>query len=157
MVEIHNGILAACTKNAQLKKQVAQDTTQTNINHPLVTTAQATARLTLQERLAAVTKGKQNPSASSSEVTSIAIPPPLPQRKPKYDNDNDALLIQQAFDQVGSLEDIISGRIPEEEQKEEETEAVFNCCKGIQSNISLKIPQVADASHLGKYQLQVEI
>jgi hypothetical protein len=150
MVEIHNGILAACTKNAQLKK-VAQDTTTaitTNVNNPLVTKAQATARLTLQERLAAVTKGKnskQNLSASSSEVT----PPPLPQRR-KAETDNDALLIQQAFDQVGSLEDILSGRIPKEEQTEEGTMAVFDRCKEIQTKISLRIPEIADASHLGK-------
>lgn len=160
MVDIHNGILAACTKNAQLKK-VTQDIGDINNHkHPMVTTAQATARLTLQERLAAVTKGKNNKqgmSASSSEVSLTGIPPPLPPRKENNtsnDNKNDAALIQQAFDQVGSLEDILSGRIPEEEQKEDQTMIVFTHCKEIQSKISLRIPDVEDASHLGRKTLK---
>lgn len=145
MVEIHNGILAACTKNAQSKKNkvVAQEEKADN---PMVTTAQATARMTLQERLAAVTKGKPKHSASTSSLEINANQPPaLPKRRPE---NKDSLLIQQAFDDVAALEDLISGR--QEERDKSDTLAVADRCREEHSKICLRIPEVSGPSHLGK-------
>lgn len=146
MVEIHNGILAACTKNAQSKKSKAEVPQEEKSDNPMVTTAQATARLTLQERLAAVTKGKlkHSLSTSSSEVN-INQPPALPKRRPE---NKDSLLIQQAFDDVAALEDLMSGRL--EEKGKSDTLAVADRCREEHSKICLRIPEVADSSHLGK-------
>ncbi|KAK4517589.1 uncharacterized protein ATC70_000929 [Mucor velutinosus] len=144
MVEIHNGILAACTKNAQSKKNRAEVAQEEKSDNPMVTTAQATARLTLQERLAAVTKGKSkhNVSASSSEVN-LNQPPTLPKRRTE---NKDSLLIQQAFDDVAALEDLMSGRL--EEKDKSDTLAVADRCREEHANICLRIPEVADPSHL---------
>jgi len=146
MVEIHNGILAACTKNAQSKKSKAEVPQEEKSDNPMVTTAQATARLTLQERLAAVTKGKlkHSLSTSSSEIN-INQPPALPKRRPE---NKDSLLIQQAFDDVAALEDLMSGRL--EEKDKSDTLAVADRCREEHSKICLRIPEVADSSHLGK-------
>ncbi|KAI8048317.1 uncharacterized protein B0P05DRAFT_564433 [Gilbertella persicaria] len=76
MVSIHNDILSKCTKNAQTRKS---DKSVRSDNPIYATTAQATARLTLKERLAAVTGAK----------------------KPIHD---DAALIQQALEHITSLE-----------------------------------------------------
>ncbi|GAN08442.1 hypothetical protein MAM1_0205d07954 [Mucor ambiguus] len=144
MVEIHNGILAACTKNAQSKKnkiEVAQDEKSDN---SLVTTAQATARLTLEERLAAVTKGKPKHSLSTSSLEVNANQPPaLPKRRTE---NKDSLLIQQAFDDVAALEDFMSGRL--EEKDKSDTLAVVERCREEHAKICLRIPEVADPSHL---------
>lgn len=139
MVEIHNGILATCTRNAQSRKDDSQQ-----ILNPLVTTAQTTARLTLQERLAAVTKGKvnKNTSASSSEVTLGYIPTETKQQQTNID---DSILIRQAFDCVGSLEDILSNR-----DKDLSSSSIFDSCKKVQADICAKIPLVSDPSNLGK-------
>lgn len=145
MVEIHNGILAACTKNAQSKKNkvVAQEEKSDN---PMVTTAQATARLTLQERLAAVTKGKPKHSAPTSSLEINANQPPaLPKRRPE---NKDSLLIQQAFDDVAALEDLLSGR--QEEKDKSDTLAVADRCREEHSKICFRIPEVSNPSHLGK-------
>lgn len=57
MIQIHHDMLAICTRNAQQTKK-ATVTTENEPKNNLVSTTQATARLTLQERLEAVTKGK---------------------------------------------------------------------------------------------------
>lgn len=147
MVEIHNGILAACTKNAQSKKSKTEVAQKEQSDNPMVTTAQATARLTLQERLAAVTKGKpkHSISTSSSEVN-INQPPALPKRRTE---NKDSLLIQQAFDDVAALEDVMSGRL--EEKDKSDTLAAADRCKEEHAKICLRIPEVTDPSHLGKY------
>ncbi|CEP06994.1 hypothetical protein [Parasitella parasitica] len=141
MVEIHNGILAACTKNAQSKKNeivALQD-------NPMATTAQATVRLTLEERLAAVTKGKpkHSTSAPSTALINSSQPPALPRRRSE---NNDSLLIQQAFDDVAVLEDLISGR--QEEKDGVDNLAVADRCREEHSKICLRIPEVSNASHL---------
>ncbi|KAF1807740.1 hypothetical protein V8B55DRAFT_1468399 [Mucor lusitanicus] len=144
MVEIHNGILAACTKNAQSKKSKTEVAQKEQSDNPMVTTAQATARLTLQERLAAVTKGKpkHSISTSSSEVN-INQPPALPKRRTE---NKDSLLIQQAFDDVAALEDVMSGRL--EEKDKSDTLAAADRCKEEHAKICLRIPEVTDPSHL---------
>ncbi|CAO3633687.1 unnamed protein product [Mucor fragilis] len=144
MVEIHNGILAACTKNAQSKKNKAEVAQEEKSDNPMVTTTQATARLTLEERLAAVTKGKpkHSVSVSSSEVN-VNQPPALPKRRTE---NKDSLLIQQAFDDVAALEDFMSGRL--EEKDKADTLAVADRCREEHAKICLRIPEVADPSHL---------
>lgn len=136
MVEIHNGILATCTRNAQSKTQEPQQSP----NH-VVTTAQATARLTLQERLAAVTKGRGNTptlEASSSEVTLTQMPSETKSQQAAVD---DSVLIQQAFDCVESLEDVLNN-------KNASSNDTIDNCKKIQSDICSRIPVVTDQSQL---------
>ncbi|KAG2229426.1 hypothetical protein INT48_004937 [Thamnidium elegans] len=136
MVEIHNGILATCTRNAQSKKQEPQQLP----NH-VITTAQATARLTLQERLAAVTKGRGNTptlEASSSEVTLTQMPL---ETKPQQAVVDDSVLIQQAFDCVESLEDVLNN-------KNNNSNDTINNCKKIQSDICSRIPVITDQPQL---------
>lgn len=139
MVEIHNGILATCNRNAQSKKQDSQQT-----SNPPVTTAQTTARLTLQERLAAVTKGKayKNISASSSEVTLSYTPTETKQQQANID---DSILIRNALDCVGTLEDVLSDK-----DRNISSSNVFDSCKKVQADISARIPLVSDPSNLGK-------
>ncbi|GAA5805982.1 hypothetical protein HPULCUR_011509 [Helicostylum pulchrum] len=136
MVEIHNGILATCTRNAQSKKQEPQQSP----NH-VITTTQATARLTLQERLAAVTKGRGNTptlEASSSEVTLTQMPS---ETKSQQEVVDDSVLIQQAFDCVESLEDVLNN-------KNANSNDTIDNCKKIQSEICSRIPVITDQSQL---------
>lgn len=161
MVEIHNGILATCTRNAQLLKDKATtETKDTSISsdnesitqqeNPLISTTQATARLTLQERLAAVTKGKalnnKTMSASSSEVTACTTqttelqPPKEPKRKVHV-----AELIQQAFDTVGLLEDALASK-----EENNSPSSLLDDCKRVQAKICARIPSITDPSQLGK-------
>lgn len=141
MVEIHNGILAICSRNAQSRKDDPQQT-----SNPSVTTAQTTARLTLQERLAAVTKGRvnKNISASSSEVTLTYTP--IEAKQLQTNIDGDSLLIQRAFDCVGSLEDALSIN-----NRDISTSSILDNCKSVQEKISARIPLVSNPSNLGKW------
>lgn len=146
MIEIHNGIIAACTRNAQSKKSI--DIVANDVDHLKISTAQKTARLTLEERLAAVTKGK------NSRLTVPSLPPRTPvakiEEKPHPKDEDNALLIQQAFDKVSLLEDFISGRILKQDQNEATLIDSFKLCKQLHSTICSRIPQVVDPSQLGK-------
>ena len=127
MVQVHNDILATCTRNATRSKT---NPTPPHVSNPPVTTAtQATARLTLQERLAAATRGSK------------------PVEKPKKQNPmnpEDALLIQQAFECVGLLEDMMDSK----DGTSEKADGVFQYSKQVQSNICQRIPSVSDTSQL---------
>lgn len=57
MLQIHHDMLAICTRNSQEAKEKSDVINDTK--NSLITTTQATARLTLQERLEAVTKGQK--------------------------------------------------------------------------------------------------
>lgn len=139
MVEIHNGILATCTRNAQFKKQETKQY-RSLPSVTTTTTAQTTARLSLQERLAAVTKGKRStptPEVSSSEVTLNQSPVTETTKEEQIDF---SVLIQQAFDCVETLE---TGVTPNDQN-------FITHCKNIQSEICYRIPAITDQSQLGK-------
>lgn len=142
MIDIHNGIIAACTRNAQSKNSKV-----TPVDHSFVTTAQKTARLTLEERLAAVTKGKNNRPTPPKPVP-VVVENKQPQTTEQ--NDENAILIQQAFDKVSALEDVITGRIPKQDQDESNIKESFEQCKQLHSTICSRIPDVTDPSQLGK-------
>ncbi|KAI9470092.1 MAG: hypothetical protein EXX96DRAFT_391106 [Benjaminiella poitrasii] len=153
MVEIHNGILASCTKNAQLRKsnhstetttaqQQQQQQQQPSVSQDS-SVATTTARLTLQERLAAAvtvnkntTKNAPIPTKEETIVSQLAV-------HERPETNSDALLIQQAFDDVGLLENSNS------EQDQTELNSIYDKCKKTQSDVCSRIPEVADASHLG--------
>lgn len=97
MIRIQSDIVAKCTTNARSPMPTANDSdkqsVQANgtrsINGDARVTASTTARLTLQERLAAVTRGKStSPSTSSSAHAAASksnpskqsTPPPKPAR-----------------------------------------------------------------------------
>ncbi|KAI7905584.1 uncharacterized protein BX663DRAFT_500230 [Cokeromyces recurvatus] len=130
MVEIHNGLLVTCTRNAQMKKNrnnsiEIQPSESLDNNNNL-------ARLTLEERLAAaVTKNTTN--KEDVRMSQLVV----------KENTDDTLLIQQALDDVGLLEDI-------EEQKDKTTfNNIYNKCKKTHSSILQRIPEVTNPSHLG--------
>lgn len=146
MVGIHNRILETCTRNAQNKTKPAPPTTTHDGSNPLVTTTQATARLTLQERLAAVTQGKSNSnkviSASSSEVT---LGKNSIESKKASINEDDAILTQQAFDCVGSLEDLL---LVYDNTDPSEANRIISHSRQIQAVIRERIPFISDSSQL---------
>lgn len=93
MAKVQSDIMAACTHNAQasatpprgadMRRTGSQSSMDPNT---VVSTTQATARLTLQERLAAVTGGKSTASSirsSNASIDSVRIHEPEPQPKPK--------------------------------------------------------------------------
>lgn len=96
MIRIQSDIVAKCTTNARSPmptandsgKQTVQANGTRNVNGDARVTASTTARLTLQERLAAVTRGKStSPSTSSSahaasksNTSKQSTPPPKPTR-----------------------------------------------------------------------------
>lgn len=145
MVGIHNKILETCTRNAQNKTKTPPPTTLDSSN-PLVTTTQATARLTLQERLAAVTQGKSSNkviSASSSEVT---LSKSSIESKKNTINEDDAILTQQAFDCVGSLEDLL---LVHDNTDSSAANGIISHSRQVQAIICNRIPSISDPSQLG--------
>jgi hypothetical protein len=118
MIKVQNEIAGLCTKNAQASDENTSQTPSlrsVDTTHTSVTTTQATARLTLQERLEAVTKGKNSRSNSIRSInsqenmrstTSFTPPPPpppsRPARRPKLRTNFDA-----EIGQVELLEDML--------------------------------------------------
>lgn len=102
MIKVQNEMAGLCTKNAQASDEISSQTPSlrsVETTHTSVTTTQATARLTLQERLEAVTKGKNSRSNSIRSInsqenmrstTSPAPPPPRPARRSKLQTNFDA-------------------------------------------------------------------
>lgn len=131
MVEIHNGIVAACTRNAQSK-----DATTVTRNAPTLIT---TSRLSLQERLAAVTKGKSiRPTVSTSSSFSK-------QQQKQHTDDRYASLIQQSLDGLSALEDCLK-----DIELTSRYDGVYNNCRKLHSTICSKIPEISDSTQLGK-------
>lgn len=118
MVKVQNEITAICTRNTQHNdKQIRRNSSlSSNDSHSVITTTQATARLSLQERLAAVTKGKNSRPASLRSVDSTDnLRSSLPSTPTIQESRRNKLpTIQTNFDteisQVGLLEDMLRSK-----------------------------------------------
>ncbi|KAG1448379.1 hypothetical protein G6F56_008959 [Rhizopus delemar] len=84
MLQIHHDMLAICTRNSQEAKEKL-DTEKDEPKNSLITTTQATARLTLQERLEAVTKGQKTEDDSKLIEEALDILEQI--SKSEYDED----------------------------------------------------------------------
>ncbi|KAI8883628.1 RNI-like protein [Backusella circina FSU 941] len=97
MTELYKGIVNACTKNAATSKEAAAINKPLTSTPPAHTTAHTTARLTLQERLAAVTRGKNirptltSPTSSEISLDSVILKQPVENvdNKPKKEEEED--------------------------------------------------------------------
>jgi hypothetical protein len=88
MTELYKGIVNTCTKNAATSKEAAAINKPLTSTPPTHTTAHTTARLTLQERLAAVTRGKNiRPTLTSPTSSEISL---------------DSAILKQPLDTVGN-------------------------------------------------------
>ena len=125
MAKIQGDIVAKCTKNGQstqedLEKKdqksssVGRGGSQNSLDpNAMVTTAQSTARLSLQERLAAVTRGKVSGSTTNKSSTpaenvkaaALQTPNSQTQKKPVV---VDAEMVTTATSQVSLFEDMLA-------------------------------------------------
>ncbi|KAI8884811.1 RNI-like protein [Backusella circina FSU 941] len=167
MVDIHNDILATCTNNALIAKN-NEDTNKTPIiqNNNNSSIAHTTARLSLQERLAAVvSKGKMinmpqqerplspsspspaehRPSAPEPQEPQVQIPPSRKKKKSKpisaYVVESDENVIQKSLELVALLEEAVS-------MDKRDHHDDFDKCKQIQEIVCQRIPLVEDSDHL---------
>ncbi|KAI9249774.1 hypothetical protein BDA99DRAFT_523622 [Phascolomyces articulosus] len=187
MAKIQGDIVARCTKNAQnpappvhpQKKQVQEQHTvrhmgsQSSLDpNAMVTTAQATARLSLQERLAAVTRGKVSSGAINNKPTTPAediktkatsSPPPKPSRQPLSQQQKkksvvvDADMIITATSQINLFEDMLSAEISQRDDVVDSVQPaedvilqVYGQCRKSQTEISGHIPRVTDDDELAQ-------
>ncbi|KAI8984707.1 hypothetical protein BDF20DRAFT_861298 [Mycotypha africana] len=173
MVDVHNGIIAACTRNALKKKETEEqeqrpslpprsDSDSSHSKKSLNLTAHATARLSLAERLAAVTKNASNRrslSRTSSEnsldkftmTRPIGCDSTLKTAGKPSDNGSNASedisrLIQEALDDLGHLECALNS---EKQVHDDDLDTIANRCKMRHNMICLEIPSVTDAVQLG--------
>ncbi|KAG0179884.1 hypothetical protein DFQ28_002070 [Apophysomyces sp. BC1034] len=110
MAKIQSDIATSCTRNAKLAALRSDDTTESAVSqsasdpNTMITTAQATARLTLQERLAAVTRVKVGSIRSSSaSINSAKMEDPEPNTV-----SGDTSLTDEAVSQVSLFEEMLS-------------------------------------------------
>ncbi|KAL0081645.1 hypothetical protein F4703DRAFT_1918157 [Phycomyces blakesleeanus] len=159
LAKIQSDIAAYCTRNAQ-------STTSPNTQHQQrsairrtpsqnalsITTTQATARLSLQERLAAVT---QNASPRSSSPSKSSIRTAEPVESPKRSPDQD--LLDNATGQITVFEEMLSAESHNREVTKENNPAnntiiqLYRQCQASQDAVSLKIPRIADPAVVGIY------
>lgn len=136
MTEIHNEIIAACTRNAQSKNNNSNSTITTQN----VLRAEKTARLSLQERLAAVTKGKNvRPTISTSSSFSSSTSTHQQKQQRQRNVEDHTGLIQQALDSVSHLENT----------SEQDTD-LYQRSKQLSSMICTKIPLIESPTQLGE-------
>ncbi|KAI9488702.1 hypothetical protein BDB00DRAFT_877172 [Zychaea mexicana] len=186
MARTQGDIVARCTKNAQnvsssneqqqrgqeqdQRKEVQRTGSQSSLDpNAMVTTAQSTARLTLQERLAAVTRGKSSPAVNSNntikptlaENAKATTPPPQQQQQQQQQKKKsivvDAEMVTTATTQVSLFEDMLKA---EASQRDEVMDAVqppgdvirqvYGQCRKSQTVISAHIPKVTDDDELAQ-------
>lgn len=139
MIRIQSDIVAKCTTNARSPppttsdsdKQLVQPTNTRKINGDARVTASTTARLTLQERLAAVTRGKSTSPSTSNSTTHAAVssntskqstPPPKPARPaaakstPVKKKDIDADTITTATHQIELFEEMLTAEASQRDE-----------------------------------------
>lgn len=111
MAKIQRDIVAACTRNAQARASPGSPSMQRTSSSSSLdpnttkTTTQATARLTLQERLAAVTRGKST-SPSLRSPSSISERP----KSPEHNTQRvlvDAKVLESVSNQIGLFEEML--------------------------------------------------
>ncbi|KAF7731236.1 hypothetical protein EC973_000652 [Apophysomyces ossiformis] len=156
MASIQSDIAASCTRNAMLaasKTEQEAGSTETRSatdSNAMVTTAQATAHLTLQERLAAVTRSKVGSIRSSSASIESAK---LPESEPRPASGEDSL-IDEATIQVELLEEMLSA---ESKLQEDTVELLppgdaimqlYQQCQESHTAISLLIPGLTSTDKL---------
>ncbi|KAI8374743.1 uncharacterized protein BYT42DRAFT_417999 [Radiomyces spectabilis] len=156
MGRTQSDIVATCTRNAQHASQnsVADTTKPTltrsssqNSHDPLnqITTAQATARLTLQERLAAVTRSQIARSPSIRSTTSSSENKWL-KSQPQA--------VEIATRQVGLLEEMLAAETGRRRESNELLPAsdimtqLYQQCRDTQTEHQLKIPNITDTAEL---------
>ncbi|KAI7860994.1 hypothetical protein BDC45DRAFT_552330 [Circinella umbellata] len=196
MAKIQGDIVARCTKNAQnpqptpaeKQKQEEQQERQRirrmgsrNSLDPnaMATTAQATARLSLQERLAAVTRGKVSLTTGSTIIKSQPIenvktntspppPSPSPPQKPLRQQQQqssstkkqivvDAEMIVTTTSQIGLFEDLLNSETSQRDDVIDTVQSpgdvilqVYGKCKKAQTEMSGYIPKVTDDDELAQ-------
>ncbi|CAO3626929.1 unnamed protein product [Cunninghamella echinulata] len=168
MVKIQNEIIALCTRNTQHNDQhlIRNPSINSNDSHSVITTTQATARLSLQERLAAVTKGTSSKPGSLKSVDSNdnlrSSPTPTPPQPPirEYRSRNSSrMIVQTNFEsetsQVGLLEDMLHSEVQIIQIKnninptpnEVIMQVYFQCRKAL-SSLNNSIPHLMDSDQL---------
>ncbi|KAI9308874.1 hypothetical protein BJ944DRAFT_259477 [Cunninghamella echinulata] len=173
MVKIQNEIIALCTRNTQHNDQnlIRNPSINSNDSHSVITTTQATARLSLQERLAAVTKGTSSKPGSLKSVdsndnlrsppTPTQTPPQPPTRelRSSINSNNNRMTIQTNFEsetsQVGLLEDMLHSEVQIIQTKnninptpnEVIMQVYFQCRKAL-SSLNNSIPHLMDSDQL---------
>jgi hypothetical protein len=164
MVDIHNDILATCTNNALIAKNNEDNNKTPTIQNNNSSIAHTTARLSLQERLAAVvSKGKvvktpqqerplspsplpaeHRPSAPEPQGPQVQIPSRKKKGKPisAYVVESDENVIQKSLELVTLLEQDIATKMDNHDNLDK--------CKQIQEIVCQRIPLVENSDHLGK-------
>ncbi|KAI9027501.1 hypothetical protein CLU79DRAFT_580888 [Phycomyces nitens] len=168
LAKIQSDIAAYCTRNAQSttstdpEQQQKQQQQRSAIrrtpsqNALSITTTQATARLSLQERLAAVTQ-RASPRSSSPSNSSIRTAEPVdpPKRSPDQD------LMDNATGQVTVFEEMLSAEAHRREVTNDKSPPsntltqLYRQCQASQDAVSLKIPRIADPAVVGKQKKSV--
>ncbi|KAI8138295.1 hypothetical protein BJV82DRAFT_631776 [Fennellomyces sp. T-0311] len=174
MAKIQGDIVAKCTKNAQStpKDHEKKDQTPSSVRrvgsqssldpNAMATTAQATARLSLQERLAAVTRGKvSGPTVNKSptpaenvKAAALQKPPRQTQKKPVV---VDAEMVTTATTQVSLFEDMLAAEANQRDVVMDAVQApedvilqVYGQCRKSQTMISAHIPKITDDDELAQ-------
>ncbi|KAI7884198.1 RNI-like protein [Lichtheimia hyalospora FSU 10163] len=179
MIRIQSDIVAKCTTNTRSpsptaandnNKQTIQANGTRSISVDSRVTASTTARLTLQERLAAVTRGKSASSSSTSTHAAIngdtskqSTPPPKPARPatakstPVKKKGIDADTITTTMHQVELFEEMLTAEASQRDEMvdtprspEEVILQVFGQCQKSQAKISSHIPRVTDPDQLAQ-------
>ncbi|ORZ23359.1 hypothetical protein BCR42DRAFT_134371 [Absidia repens] len=166
MVKAQSEMAALCTKNAQASDENKSRTPSLNLadpSHPSITTTQATARLTLQERLAAVTKGKN--SSTTNSIRSVSSIENIPRTgsqsatplssSTQHRRTSTRSKIQTNFnveiDQVGLLEDMLHADEDDTTiiQPPDDTikQVYLQCRKGL-LNLNRSIPHLMESEQL---------
>ncbi|KAI8994629.1 hypothetical protein BDB01DRAFT_831593 [Pilobolus umbonatus] len=149
MVYIYNDVLAVCTRNSiNIKPEVTDEAVMLLPNSASVDLVASTALLSLEERLEAVTRGKngakRSHSLSSSSSDTTLNNAPYTSKSAEMTNynimDNNDL-IQKSFDCVGLLEEQLS-----DNQKVKNT---LNHCEQLHIAISQRIPQLHEIDQIG--------
>ncbi|CAO3591260.1 unnamed protein product [Absidia cylindrospora] len=166
MVKAQSEMAALCTKNAQTSDENKSRTPSLNLvdpSHPSITTTQATARLTLQERLAAVTKGKN--SSRTNSLRSVSSIENIPRTGPpsatplsyssQHQRTSTRSKIQTNFDveiyQVGLLEEMLHADEDDSTTTQPPDDTIkqvyLQCRKGL-LNLNRSIPHLMESEQL---------
>ncbi|KAI8339419.1 hypothetical protein BC941DRAFT_420440 [Chlamydoabsidia padenii] len=155
MVKVQNEMAGLCTKNAQASDGITSRTPSlhsVDTTHTSITTTQATARLTLQERLEAVTRGTSSRSNSirsnNSQENIRSSPRTRTTRRQKLQTNFDA-----EIGQVGLLEEMLQAeestvRDNGECHPDDIIKQVYHQCRKGLLNLNNSIPQLMESEQL---------